>query len=74
MFTFIYLFCVRGKWTGEGQREGKEERENSKQVPAVNTEPNAGLQLTNWDHDLSQNQELDAQPMEPPRFPFLKAF
>ena len=51
---------------GEGQREkGKERIPNS--TPSV--EPDAGLNPTTLGYDLSQNQELDAQPTEPPRHP-----
>lgn len=32
-----------------------------------NTEPDVGLHLTTLDHELSQNQETDAYPTEPPR-------
>ena len=44
---------------GEGQRE--RERENLKQVPRSAQSPTRGSILQQWDHDLSQNQELDAR-------------
>lgn len=42
---------------GEGQRE--KERGNLKWTPSsLSMEPNAGLCLQPWDHNLSWNQEL----------------
>ena len=35
----------------------------------LSVEPNVGLHPATLDHDLSQSQELDAQPTEPPRCP-----
>ena len=40
-------------------------RKNLKQTPLLSGEPHRGLNLTPWDHNLSQNQELDAWPTEP---------
>ena len=60
---FIYLF-----WETEQGRAEREERENFRQAlhcqhrslyRAQNHEP--------WNHDLSQNQESNAQPNKPPR-------
>ena len=57
------------EWVGEGQREREGERILSKFCPA-NAEPNVGLELTKlWDHDLSRNQESDAQPTKHPGCP-----
>ena len=50
---------------GEGQRERK--RENLQQAPHSTWSLMQGSIPQPWDHDLSQNQELDAQPTEPPR-------
>ena len=56
---------------GKGQSRG---RENVKQAPC------SGQSLTQdsisrpWDHDLSQNQELDAEPTEPSRHPYFLYF
>ena len=55
-----FLFLVVGR--GQGQRE--KERENPSQAP----HPMRSLmqvQFHDLDHDLSQNQESDAQPTEP---------
>ena len=35
----------------------------------LSAEPNMGLSPTTWDHDLSRNQELDAQLTEAPGAP-----
>ena len=44
-----------------GGEEGQRERREGIliRLHAVSDEPDAGLDLTNWDHDLSRNQELD---------------
>jgi len=44
------------------------ERESQADSP-LSAEPNSGLSLRTLGHDLSQNQESDAQPTEPPRHP-----
>ena len=63
-FFKIYLFWETVR-VGEGQRE----RIQSRLWPA-SAEPDMGLELTRpWDHDLSLNQELDAQPTEAPKYP-----
>ena len=50
---------------GEGQRE--RERENPKQAPCCQPRARHGAQSHEpGDHDLSQNQELDTLPTEPP--------
>ena len=56
--SFIYL--------GGGQGRG---RENLKQILSWAWSSMQGLIPWPWDHDLSQNQELDAQPTESPRRP-----
>ena len=53
-----------------GERERERERENLKQAPCS---PWSSSPRT-WDHDPSQNQELDAQPTEPPRCPLSSLF
>ena len=51
--------CWRGGGSGEGKRERK--RENPKQVPQCQHGVRCRSQTNKlWDHDLSQNQELDA--------------
>ena len=49
--------------------EGEREREHLQQTPPSAQSPTQGLIPRPWDHDLNQNQELDAQPTEPPRHP-----
>ena len=48
-------------------REG--ERENLKQAPHSAQSLTQGSIPQPWVHDLSQNQELEAQQTEPPRCP-----
>ena len=57
---------------GKGQRE--REKENLEQAVCSAWSPTWGLIPQLWDHELSRNQELDAQPTEPPRCPSLKDF
>ena len=67
-FFFFFFLGVLGVGGAQGER---------KRIPIrlhTHAEPDMGLS-TPWDHDLSQNQELDAQPAEPPSCPgddFLK--
>ena len=49
---------------GEGQREGQNPKEAAHPAPNY-----AALDARPWDDDLSQSQESDAQPSEPPRRP-----
>ena len=63
---------MRGGWAeGERERETETETEteNLKQAPCSAQRLMWGLIPQTWDHDLSQNQELVAQPTEPPRYP-----
>lgn len=53
----------RGEWQGREERE--RERENVKQGLRSGWSPTWGLILLPWDHELSHNQESDAQPPEP---------
>ena len=58
---------------GAGQKE--RETQNPKQTPGSELSAQSlmrGSILQPWDRDLSRNQELDAQPTEPPRCPKLK--
>ena len=51
---------------GESARVGERSRgRESEAGSTLSTGPDVGLDP--WDHDLSQNQESDAQPTEPPR-------
>ena len=58
------------KHVGEGQKE--RERENPKQAPHSVRSPAWGSISWLWDHDLSWNQELDAQLRRPMLFSFQK--
>ena len=59
--------CVRAS---QGGAE-REERENTDRLHAFITEPGLMAQSPEpWDHDLSRNQELDAQLTEPPWHPW----
>lgn len=51
---------------GEEQRKERD-RKNLKQAPRSAWSPTWGAISQPWDHDLSQTQELDTQPTEPPR-------
>ena len=65
----IYLFiCESGGGRGRGRG-----RESLKQTPCWMWSLTQGLISQLWDHDLSQNQELDFSPTVPPRLP-LKLF
>ena len=59
----------------ERKRGGaKRERKNCKQAPCSAWNPTWGSISGPWDHDLSWNQESDAQPTEPPRGPRTHCF
>ena len=61
------LAIVQGAWARERGR-GRE-RKNLKQAPCSALSWTQGLIPWPWDHDLSQNQELDTQSTEPLRYP-----
>ena len=65
-FLLFFVFYLREReWAGRGWQRG---RERIKQAPRCQHRAQCGTQTHKpWDHDLSQNQELDAQPTEPPR-------
>ena len=63
-FFKIYLFeREKERVSGRGRGRGRESQADS----PVSVDPKWGLISWLWDHDLSRNQELDAQPTEPPR-------
>ena len=62
---FIYFEKERERVEARGGTEGGRGRENLKQAPAQLRARSHEPQ----DHDLSQNQELDVSPTEPPRQP-----
>ena len=58
---------MRESTSGEGQ---KKERQNPKQAPCHQHRARHGARTHELqDHDLSQNQQSDAQPAVPPRHP-----
>ena len=62
---------MRAQVRGRGRRR---ERENPKQARHSVQSPTWGSILQPWDHDLSWNQESDAQLTEPPRCPMIFIF
>ena len=71
----IFFFLERETmWAGKRERERERERENPKQAQCSGQSPMWGLIPWLWDHDLSPNQDLDAQPIEPPRCPSFSFF
>ena len=65
-FLSFYLFGGRGREGRGREREG----ENPKQAPRCQHRVRRGARAHDpGDGDLSRNQELDAQPAEPPRRP-----
>ena len=68
IFLKIYLFILeREREHATGRAEGEEE--NLKQAPHPAQNQTQGSILRPWDRNLSQNQESEAQPTEPPRRP-----
>ena len=66
----VFLFFLerqRGRARGGRGEEGGRERENPKQAPCSVQDPTWSVIPPVWDHDLSKNQQLDAQSTEPPR-------
>ena len=57
---------------GGAERKRDRERERGRVPSGLHTQRGVGSRwdpVGSWDHDLSQNQELDTQPTEPPRHP-----
>ena len=70
IYLFNYLIYWRERERESVSRgEGQRERDNLKQALCSAWSPTWGLIPRSWAHDLSQNQELDPQPTEPPRRP-----
>ena len=67
LFVCLFIIFERERERGgEGQREG----ETQSHIGSALTEPRSGAQTHKpWDRDLSQDQESDTQPTEPPRCP-----
>ena len=72
-FLTLFIYFERDRDSvsrGGAERDG--EKENPKRLCANGAEPDTGLEFTKLrDHDLSQNQESDAQTTEPPRCPWM---
>ena len=59
-FKVLFIYFTR-VWAGEGQRKREAEIENSKQTPHCQHRARCTAWTHKlWDHDLGQNQELDA--------------
>ena len=72
LYFFSFVFLVRIEREHESRGEVQErDREDRKQAPPSAQSPMWGLILWPWDHDLSWNQELDAQPTELLRCPYI---
>ena len=74
--SFFFLFSRERERERErekaSRREGQREREGIfKQAPHSVQSLTRGSIPQPWDRDLSQNQESEAQPTEPPRCPVL---
>ena len=67
---FNSLYFLKREWVREGQRK----RETLRQAPHPAQNLTWGSVSQPWDRDLSQNQELNAWPTEPPRCPSLNHF
>ena len=75
-FLNIYLLSLKESESSRVHTRAEEgQRENPKQSPHCQCRTWCGAQTRElWDHDLSRNQESDAQPTEPPRHPSTPAF
>ena len=51
---------------GGAEREWDTESDTGSRLRAVSTEPDAGLELTNRDHDLSQSRTINRLSQAPP--------
>ena len=71
-FCFCYILQRAGE-RGRGE-ERERQRENPKLAPCSEQGRMQGSNPRPWDHDLSRNQELDAQPTEPARCPKKQPF
>lgn len=80
MFCLVSFFlqreCKWGRWAvreresaWNGETGRGNERENHMQAPCSSRSWTQGLIHPLWDHDLSRNQQWEAQPTEPPRSP-----
>ena len=59
--------CAHVHEQGRGKERGKDRIPS--RLGAISAEPDVGLEPTNQDHDLSQDQEWDTYPTEPPTCP-----
>ena len=77
-FLSLFIYLKRDKESASGAggegREGDESQAGSTRPSRGPAEPDAGLErneMQDHDRDLSQNQEVDAQPTGPPRCPYM---
>ena len=68
-FLIDFIYLLERVWAG-----GEAETENLKQILCWALGPTWGLISSPWDHDLGQNQELDAQLTDPPKCPSVMCF
>ena len=67
---YVFICLILEIEHEQGRARGRErKRENLKQALCSAQSPMRGSIPQPWDHDLSQNQESDAQLTEPPRHP-----
>jgi len=65
----LFIFYLR-EWVRKKASEGRATgRESSSRLPTECGAQCAARSHDPWDHDLRWNQELDAQPTEPPKRP-----
>ena len=68
-YCYCFLYLIERERERTGERDRGRDRENSSQAPCSTQTPTRDLIPWPWDHDLSWNQESDAQLTEPPRCP-----
>ena len=69
LYLLLFFFFYFREREHEQGRGAEEERETLKLAPHPVQSPTRGWIPRHWDHDLSQNQECDAQLTEPLRSP-----
>ena len=74
--TFLKILISERERERESASGGGAERErvNPKQAPNSAQSPTWGSIPCPWDHELSRNQESDAELTEPPRHPIFSSF
>ena len=72
VFVCLFVFCLscfleREKYQVKGEGEERRKRGNLTQAPCSVPSPTQGSIPQPWDHNLSQNQESDAQETDLPQ-------